>query len=671
MRCFVICLLSCLSLMSSAETAPMLETLHLDWFEPDTSLQHDFYAHANGRWKKNNPIPPDYASWGSFSVLEEQNMHIIHQMLEDIIKTKPAQPGSVEQKVGDFYYSGMDTSSINRLGATPLATEFANIDAIHDQSTLQAEIAHLHRMGVGVLFDFGSMQDFKDSSRMIAAVSQGGLSLPDRDYYLKNDKKFVTIRKQFVQHITKMMGLLGETKAAASHAAQTILKIETTLAQASMTQIEQRDPDAIYHMLQFNQLSELTPHFSWTDYFKAMGVPEVTEVNMAMPGFMKAVNQALVQTSLADWQTYLRWHLLSEASAYLSKPFLEESFRMHAQLTGVKSLPPRWKQVVGVENGLLGFAVGELYVKKYFSPRVKVEVSKMIKNIREVLRHDLQHLSWMSAATRQAAIKKLDLMQDRVGYPDKWRDYSTLHIDRGPYILNVLRASAFLVKRNLDKIGKPVDRNEWDMTPQTVNAYYDPSMNNINLPMGILQPPYFDPNAPASVNYGAIGAVIGHEITHGFDDQGAKFDDKGNLHNWWMPVDLKKFQEATQCIAEQFSQYKVNGNVPVQGKLVVGEATADLGGLSLSYRAFNRTEAYKTAPIIHGYTPDQQFFISYAHIWANNIRPEQAHNLIMIDPHPPTQYRVNGTLANMPEFKAAFGIPETGAMVNKKRCVVW
>ena len=672
MRLIIACVLACSSVVSIAKASKASDSsLHLDWLDIKVPAQTDFYTYANGLWKQKNPIPSEYSSWGSFSVLQDKNQRAIHSMLVAASKDTKAQSGSIEQKIGDFYFSGMDLASINSLGITPLKSEFDLIDKITDQKSLQAEIAHLHLIGIDGLFNFGSMQDFKDSTQVIAAIEQGGLSLPDRDYYLKTEEKFEKIRSEFIRHMSAMFVLLGDEKELAEREAQTVMQIETILAKASMSQVEQRDPKAIYNIMSRTQLNELTPYFSWDDYLSAMGQSNLKSINVAMPEFMKAANDELKTFSISDWKTYLRWHLLDGVAPYLSKPFVDQNFRMISLLTGAKSLPPRWKQVVGAENGVLGFAIGELYVKKYFSPSTKGDVLAIIQNVRKVLRKDLQTLSWMTPETRAAAIKKLDLMENRVGYPDKWRDYSSLTIDRGPYILNILRGSEYLVHRDLNKIGKPVDRTEWEMTPQTVNAYYNPSMNSINIPMGILQAPYFDPHAPASVNYGAIGVVIGHEITHGFDDQGAQFDEKGNLHNWWKAVDLKKFQSATQCIINQFSKYKVNGDITVQGKLVVGEATADLGGLILAYRAYHASDAYKQDTYIDGYTQDQQFFISFAHVWANNIRPQQAHNLIMIDPHPPTMYRVNGTLSNMSQFQSAFGVPEQSSMVNKNKCVIW
>ena len=650
---------------------PSSDPLHMDWLNTSISPGQDFYAYANGNWQKNNPIPPEYASWGSFNLVNDKVQEIIHQMLIKAAQNTKAAPGSIAQKVGDFYYSGMDEASINKLGITPLQSEFAQIDAINSFADLQRELIHLNQIGVDTIFGFGSMQDFKDSKQMIGALMQSGLSLPDRDYYLKDDAKFKKIREAYVDHLTKMFQLLGDAPDKAANQAKVIMDIETKLAKASMPQVEQRDPHAIYHIVTLADLDKMTPNFAWMNYFKAIGQGNDKSINLAMPEFFKAANDLLKTVSLEDWKIYLRWHLLDSFAAFLSKPFVDQNFKMITALSGAEKILPRWKRVVNVENAALGFAIGKLYVDKYFSPESKQEVLEMLKNIRTVLREDISTLSWMTPATRQEALKKLELMEERIGYPSKWWDYSSLKVDRGPYVLNVIRANQFLIKRDLDKIGKPIDRSEWGMTPQTINAYYDPSMNNLNIPAGILQPPFFDPKAPAAVNYGSIGFVMGHEMTHGFDDQGAKFDGNGNLKDWWTPGDLAKFNKATQCIINQYSGYVVDGDLHVQGKLVVGEATADLGGITLAYRAFHLSKEYKNAKDIDGMTPDQQFFLGTAHVWAANIRPQQLRNQVTTDPHPPAQYRVNGSLANMPQFQQAFNLPDHSFMVNKDRCVIW
>lgn len=645
--------------------------LHLDWLDKSVSPSQDFYGFANGSWQKNNPIPPDYATWGSFNLVNEKVQSIIHDMLIKASENTKALEGSVEQKIGDFYFSGMNEKEINKVGVTPLNDEFAKISTINSPLDLQKEITHLHQIGVDVLFGFGSMQDFKDSTLMIGAVMQGGLGLPDRDYYLKDDPKFKLIRTAYVAHIAKMFELLGDKSDLAANEAKTVMAIETQLAQASMSQVAQRDPKAIYHIKAITDLDKLTTHFSWSEYLKAQGQAELKTINYAMPEFFSAMDHLLSTVSLNDWKIYLRWHLIDNYASYLSQPFVDQNFKMATALTGTEKILPRWKRVVATENSVLGFAIGKLYVDKYFSAQSKKEVNDILNNIRAVLSEDIATLDWMAPETRKAALSKLKLMEQRIGYPEKWRDYSTLVVNRGPYVLNVIRANQFLIKRDLNKIGKPIDRTEWAMTPQTINAYYDPSMNNINMPAGILQSPFFDSNAPAAVNYGAVGFVMGHEMTHGFDDQGAKFDAYGNLNNWWSPKDLSKFTQATDCIAKQFSEYTVDGNLHVQGKLVVGEAAADLGGITLAYKAFHQSDAYKHAKTIDGITPDQQFFLGVAHVWAVNIRPQQLRNQVTTDPHPPARYRVNGSLANMPEFQAAFNISRNSPMVNVNRCSIW
>lgn len=681
MRFIFIILLSFVYLFSMGVNAESLQTtsdpegiqsLHLDWIDKDVNPGKDFFSYANGNWIKTHPVPAAYARWGIFEVLDEQNQNIIKGILENADRNEQNTPGSIQQKVGDFYYSGMDELAINNLGITPLQPEFDRINHINTLSDLQAEIAHLQLIGVNALFNFGQMQDFNNSEKVIGIAAQGGLGLPDRDYYLKNDKKFQQIREMYVSHMTRMFELLGDSAQTASVEAKTIMHIETMLAKISMSRVDQRDPHAVYHVMNLSQLQQVTPRFSWTQYFTDVGHPELKQINLAMPDFFKGMNLQLKNVSINEWKIYLRWHVVHSFAPFLSQSFVDENFSMVSALTGAKELLPRWKRVVNAENGMLGFAVGKLYVEKNFSPSSKKEAQAILKNIRKALSEDLRNINWMTPKTRSAALKKLDMMEERVGYPDIWRDYSALVINRGPYVLNVIRANEFLMKRDLNKIGKPVDKNEWDMLPQEVNAYYDPSMNRLNIPAGILQPPFFDPNAPAAVNYGAIGFVMGHEMTHGFDDQGAQFDGHGNLKNWWSKDDLTRFHEITQYIANQFSKYSVAGNAHVQGKLVMGEAIADLGGLTLAYRALHSSGIYKREHTINGFTPDQQFFLGAAHIWAANIRPEEAQRRVLTDPHPPALYRINGTLADMTQFRSAYKIAEQNTrMVNKDSRMIW
>ena len=646
------------------------DALHTNWLDTKVGPAQNFYQYANGGWQKSHPIPAAYPSWGTFNILQIRNETVIRQLIQNAAK-EHAAPGSTAQKVGDFYASGMDEKLIDRVGLSPLSPEFDDIASIRSLKDLQQEVAHLQMIGVDAMFGIGQMQDFKDSSKVIGIAAQGGLGLPDRDYYLKQDPKFTQIRAAYVAHVARSFELLGDGNDRAAAEAKTVMAIETGLAQASMSRIEERDPHAIYHVMNLTELDRSTPNFSWSDYFRELGYPRITSINLAMPQFFGALGKDLRSVPLEQWQVYLRWRLIDAYAPYLSKPFVAEDFRMQSALTGAQKLLPRWQRVVSAEDDALGFAVGKLYVDKEFPPSSKAQVLEILHSVRAALKTDLTTLQWMTPATRQEAIAKLDLMGERIGYPDKWRDYSQLRIDRGPYALNVMRANEFEQRRELSKIGKPVDLEEWRMRPQEVNAYYSPAMNNINFPAGILQPPFFDPKAPLAVNYGAAGWVMGHEMTHGFDDHGAQFDGHGNLKNWWTADDAKRFQAATACISDHFSTYTVDGDFHVQGKLVTGEETADLGGLTLAWRAFHASSAYKNAKTIDGFTPDQQFFLGAAHVWADNTRSAEARRLVTIDPHAPPQYRVNGTIANMPQFQEAFHVPAGSPMVNAQRCVIW
>jgi putative endopeptidase len=646
------------------------DPLHPSWLDTSVSPAQDFYQYANGGWRKSHAIPAAYSSWSTFNILQIRNERIIRQLIQDAAKGRAA-PGSAAQKVGDFYASGMDEKLIEQVGMGSLSPELDGISGIRNLADLEREVAHLQMIGVDAMFGVGEMQDFKDSTKVIGVAGQAGIGLPDRDYYLKQDPKFKQTRALYVAHVARTFQLLGDGQELAAREAAIVMAIETRLAAASMSRIEQRNPRAIYHVMNLVELDQSTPNFSWRDYFREIGYPGIESINLAMPKFFGALGKNLRRVPLEQWKVYLRWRLLDAFAPYLSKRFVDEDFRMQSALSGTQKLLPRWQRVVSAENDALGFAIGQLYVQKEFPPSSKAEVIEILHNIRAALKSDMATLSWMAPATRQAAIAKLDLMGERIGYPDKWRNYSTLRIDRGPYVLNVMRANEFEQRRELNEIGKPVDRSEWLMTPQEVNAYYDPPMNNINFPAGILQPPFFDPKAPAALNYGAVGWVMGHETTHGFDDEGSQFDGHGNLKNWWTPEDAKRFHAATSCISSQFSDYTVDGGLHLQGKLVMGEATADLGGLMLAWRAFHASSAYKTAKTIDGFTPDQQFFIGAAHVWADNTRPAEARRLVTIDPHAPPLYRVNGTFANLPQFQQAFHIPANSPMVNAHRCAIW
>ncbi|HET7586667.1 MAG TPA: M13 family metallopeptidase [Gammaproteobacteria bacterium] len=656
--------------------APGSSNATSDGFNPadlDRSVKpgEDFFQFANGGWREAHPIPPAYSRWGTFNVLHQTNQKRIREILEEAAASADAPEGSIQQKIGDFYASGMDVKGINAAGLKPLKPEFERIDAISNLKELQAELVRLQNMGVDALFGFGQMQDFKDSSQVIGVADQGGLGLPDRSYYLKKDDKSAKLRAAYVDHVADMLMLYGMDKNASEEGAQAIMDIETTLAKASMTRVERRDPDAIYHPTSIRKLEKLTPDFSWQRYFTLVDLPQVESINVTNPKFFKTLNEALTEVPLDEWKVYLRWHLLNRAAPYLSEPFVKKDFEFSSKLTGAKELKPRWERVASAEDRAIGFAVGKIFVDKYFSPQSKKRVTEILNDVESALRDDIMTLDWMSTETKKQALKKLSMITEKIGYPEKWRDYSGLKIDRGPYVLNVLRAAEFETARQLDKIGKPVDRSKWQMTPQTVNAYYDPSMNEIVFPAGILQPPFFNPNAPSAINYGAVGAVMGHEISHGFDDQGSRFDGEGNLRNWWTDEDLKRFKANSQCISDHFSTYTVAGGKHVQGDLVTGEAIGDLGGLTLAYKAYEASDARDHAASVDGFTPEQLFFLGFAHVWASNIRPERVQLQVTVDPHPPARYRVNGTVANMPQFQKAFNLPDSSPMVNDHVCKIW
>jgi putative endopeptidase len=642
--------------------------------DPNTAACTDFYQYANGGWMAANPIPAAYSSWGVANLLDERNRDLLHEILEAAAKNTKAPKGSSEQKVGDYYATCMDEAKVEADGLKPLASELDRIAKINDQKTLQDEIAHLHSMGINILFVSDSTQDFKNSAEVTAEVDQGGLGLPDRDYYLKTDEKSSHIKEEYTKHVAKMLELMGDDAAKAAAETQTILALETKLAEASMSRVERREPANVYHRMTVAQLRDVAAGFDWPTYFQKIGVPPNTDVNVAVPGFFKAMNQGLSSVPLADWQTYLRWHLINNTAAQLSSKFVDEDFNFKGKiLQGSKENLPRWKRCVAVTDRALGEALGEVYVKKAFPPAAKARALEMVRNLEAALKSDITTLSWMSEPTRKQALIKLDAFINKIGYPDKWRDYSSLQIDRSSYVANRFRAGAFAKHRDLNKIGKPVDKTEWGMSPPTVNAYYNPQINEIVFPAGILQPPFFDAEADDAFNYGGMGSVIGHEMTHGFDDQGSQFDSSGNLANWWSEADLKSFKERAQCVIDQFNAFEVEKGLNQNGKLVAGESIADLGGLVVAYAAFQKAMEGKPRVTIDGFTPEQRFFLGYARGWATNMRPELKRMLVTIDPHPLAKFRVNGPLANMPQFAAAFQCKAGDAMVREeaKRCVIW
>ncbi len=651
------------------------DALDLKSIDPKVKACADFYTYANEGWLVHNPIPPQYPSWGRFNELAIRNRENLRKILEKAAADKGAANGSNEQKIGSYYSGCMDQTARDAAGVKPLDADFQKIAGIHDIPSLETETASLQKIGVDVLFNFTSSQDLKHSDQEIGDADQGGLGLPNCTYYTKQDAKSKQIREEYVAHVTKMFQLLGDDATRSAAEAKTVMDIETRLAQASLTPVERRNPQALYHKMDTVQLKALTPAFDWESYFAEVGHPRMGAINVDVPAFFKEVNQALSGIPLGDWKTYLRWRLIDRAAPDLSAPFVAENFNFKGHiLTGSKVNLPRWQRCTAATDRGLGEALGQIYVKEYFPPAAKARAQQMVANLIAALRSDISALSWMGPETRNAAIAKLQAFNRKIGYPSKWRDYSALAVNRGPFMENVFRASQFEFHREINKIGKPVDRTEWDMTPPTVNAYYDPSMNEIVFPAGILQPPFFNANADDAVNYGAMGAVIGHEMTHGFDDEGRQFDAKGNMVNWWTSEDLKRFQARAQCVAKQFNSFVVEDNLHENGKLVLGESIADLGGLTIAYAAFQKSlEGKPKPPDIGGYTPEQRFFLSYAQIWAQNVRPQFARLLVSADPHPIAKFRVLGPLSNMPAFARAFNCKPGDAMVRpaSDRCQIW
>ena len=636
----------------------------------------DFYQYADGGWIAKNEIPAAFSTWGITSPLREKNIATLHQILEDAAKNTAAPKGSNEQKIGSFYASCMDEAKIEALGANPLAPELAIINKMKSSRDLPATLAYLHRNGVPAIFVFGAGQDFKKSDSIIAITGQGGLGLPDRDFYIKDDAKSKSTRDAYVAHMTSMFKLLGDDADKAAVEAQTSMKIETQLAQVSIDRVARRDASKQYHKMSPADLKNVMTNFDWSTYTKKRGAPKFTEINVAHPDFFKGVDQMLTSVSIDDWKTYLRWHLVHDAADALSAAFVNENFNFYGKtLNGTKEIQPRWRRCVVATDQNLGEALGEVYVKKAFPPEAKARMKALVNNLIVALREDIPTLDWMSEPTRQAAIAKLNAFAVKIGYPDKWRDYSSLKIERTSFLDNLQHSSQFERRRNLAKMGRPVDRTEWGMTPPTVNAYNNSLMNEIVFPAGILQPPYFDPTADDALNYGAIGAVIGHEMSHGFDDQGRKFDLHGNLTDWWTEADAKNYTDRANCVEQQFSSFRVEEIAMNQnGKLVLGESIGDLGGLKIAWLAFQKAMQGKPRPAdIDGFTQEQRFFLGWAQVWGRKQTPEAMRQQILTDPHPLGRFRVNGPLSNMPQFAEAFHCNLGDAMVRPpdQRCQVW
>lgn len=634
----------------------------------------NFYEYACGNFAKKYPIPSDLPLYDQFENLNEYNRELLHGILERAAKPSPKRTPD-EQKIGDYYSSCMDTTRINADGLKPLKAELARIDALKNKSELPALLAHYQKIDVTAFFDFGSMPDFKDATKEIAVVDQGGLGLPERGYYLRSDAKSVKLRQEYVRHIATMLHLYGEPQAEAASDAKAVLALETSLARASMGMVERRDPYKTYHMETLTTLAATDPGLDWEKLVRETGAPAFSSLNVANPAFFQSLHEILQKTDLATIRSYLRVHLLDSFASRLPSSFDNENFNFYGrELTGTPQMPERWKRCVRATDAAMGQALGKVYVRDYFAGNSKQQTLDMVKGIEAAMHQDLETLAWMSPATKEKAIQKLHLITNKIGYPDKWRDYSSLIIKPDDALGNSIRAREFESARQLHKIGKPVDKQEWEMSPPTVNAYYDPSMNNINFPAGILQPPFYDKSEPESVNFGHIGAVVGHELTHGFDDQGSQFDGNGNLKNWWTPEDRKGFDARTECIAKEYSGFVAVGDLHINGKETLGENTADNGGVRLAYmamEAYARQHNIDLTKKMGDFTPAQKFFIGYAQNWCTNDRPAFIRLLIQSDPHSPDRFRVNGVVRNMPEFASAFGCRKGQPMAPADRCRVW
>jgi putative endopeptidase len=646
-----------------AQTPPPLDRANLDTTcAPCT----DFYEFANGGWLKHDTIPSAYPSWGSFYELQDHNQDVLHRILEKDAADAAAgtlTTGSGPWKVGTYYASCMDTTAIDKQGLDPLDPVLDSIAAIKTPEDLKRELGALERTASLAPWHDGSSQDAKNASSVIASLGQGGLTLPNRDYYFKTDSGSKRIRDEFVAHMTRMFQLMGDSASVAAAEAKTVLGVETRLAAASKSPVELRNPNANYHKMTVAQLDALTPHFRWDAFFAAQNAPAIPAIDVRQPKFFQAVDHMLSSVPLADWKTFLRWRAVHAAATALPTPFVEENFKFSQLFSGAKQNLPRWKRCLNSTDGRLGELLGQEYVKVAFTPEAKARAVKIVNTLVAELHDRIEQLTWMSDTTKQRAVAKLAAYTKKIGYPDKWIDYSKLTVTPGRYLADIRAADQFSSARDWAKIGKPVDRTEWGMTPPTVNAYYNPLMNEIVFPAGILQPPFYNPDADDAVNYGAMGAVIGHEMTHGFDDEGRQYDRDGNLKDWWTKQDAARFQAQAEKVVRQFDGYTVLDSLHVNGKLTLGENIADFGGLTVAYAAMEKALGNGPRTRIDGFTPEQRFFLAWAQVWRELDRPQYSRMLVNVDPHAPAKWRVNGPLSNMPEFKAAWGCKDGDPMV--------
>jgi predicted metalloendopeptidase len=660
--------------------------------DPKTGLRHgfdpnamdktadpcnDFFQYACGGWIAKNPIPAEYPDWDRFSELYEVNLAILHNIL-DKAAVADHKRSPEEQKIGDYYASCMEEAAVEQKGASVLKPQLDHIAAMKSKNEMAEQVAHLQNYGIPSLLRFNSQQDFKNAESMIAEFDQGGLGLPDRDYYVKDEADKKEKREKYQLHVQKMFQLLGDSPTAAADEAKVVMAIETDLAKASQDRTFRRDPNNVYHKMSKAEFLKLSPNFNWQQYWTLMKVPQFSEVNVAPPDFLKGVNVAVDAHPVEHWKTYLRWKVLNSAAPYLSKAFVDEDFDFNEHIMGgSEQIRPRWKRCVDYVDGNLGEALGKVYVDQTFGAEGKRRMLEMVDALHSALAKDIAGLDWMDAATKEKAGEKLKAFARLIGYPDKWRDYSTLTVVRDDFYGNVNRGDGFEKHRLLNRVGKPVDHGEWLMSPPTVNAYYRGSMNDITFPAGILQPPFFENSMDDAVNFGGIGLVIGHEMTHGFDDQGRKFDAHGNLNDWWSAEDGKKFEERASCFVNEYAGFSPVDDMHLNGKLTLGENTADNGGARIAYMALMQTlgEKARSDPKalekIDGFTPEQRYFLGFGQVWCDNRRPEFSKQMVTLDPHSPDKFRVNGVVQNMPEFQKAFSCKAGSPMVRQQACRVW
>ena len=635
--------------------------------------QDDFYEYANGAWLKSTPIPATESRWGSFNELAEFNQKALKSLCEEAA-ANPGAKGSVKQKVGDLYALGMDSAAIEKQGIAPLKPYLDEIDKIKNYADLMAYIIKEYAEGDGSVFRFGGSTDAKNSTAFVPHIGAGGLILPDRDYYLKDDDRMKKVRSAYETHIFNSFRLLGDSEAKAKAAVVDIMRIETAYAKARMSRVEMRDPDKRYNKMTIADLEKVCPQMEWATFMtKVLKGTKADYVIVSEPNFLKEVNNQLKTGQLEDWKTYFRWHTVKDAMGALSSAFVNENFKMSQALSGQKEIQPRWKRISGLVDGTLGEALGQLYVEKNFKPEAKARMKELVGNLLKVYEKRISGLEWMSAETKAKALGKLGTFVTKIGYPDKWKDYGSLSIDRSKsYVENLNAAGRFAFNENIKRIGQPIDKTLWGMTPPTVNAYYNPPQNEIVFPAGILQFPFFNNDADDAFNYGGIGAVIGHEISHGFDDQGRKFDLNGNLKDWWTEEDGKKFTTKADMVVEQYNNFKVLDTMRVNGRLTLGENLADLGGISVAYEAFKTYSSQaKTTQKIDGFTANERFFLAWAQVWRSKYRDEAQANQILTDPHSPGKFRCNGPLTNMPEFYEVFGVKEGDKMYRPSKIRIW